>query len=193
MPEKITSTGNPFPEFVTTRLKLHEIREEDAIRLHAIWTDSLVTRYLVLDPFTEIHQTREMISILKALYPSGEGCRWALSIPAGQEIIGTCGFHNWKKEHARAEIGYEMDPRYWGQGLMREAVLAILEYGFTEMGLNRVEAFVTAGNVKSLSFLERNGFIREGTLRQYEWARGCHQDQWICSLLKQDWDTRKRS
>jgi ribosomal-protein-alanine N-acetyltransferase len=192
VPEKMISPGNPFPELVTTRLKLQEIRDEDAARLHAIWTDSLVTRYLVLDPFTEIQQTREMIGILKALYPSGEGLRWALSIPAGQEVIGTCGFHNWKKEHARAEIGYEMDPRYWGQGLMSEAVIAMLGYGFTEMGLNRVEAFVTVGNRKSLSFLEGNGFTREGTLRQYEWARGCYQDQWICSLLKQDWDNRKR-
>jgi len=189
----MTSPGNPFPELVTTRLKLQEIRDDDAARLHAIWTDALVTRYLVLDPFTDIHQTREMITILKALHDSGEGLRWALSIPAGQEIIGTCGFHNWKKEHARAEIGYEMDPRYWGQGLMSEAVLTILEYGFAEMRLNRVEAFVTVGNRKSLSFLERNGFLREGTLRQYEWARGCYQDQWICSLLKQDWDNRKRS
>lgn len=191
MPEKMTSAGNPFPEFLTPRLTLREIRDEDTPRLHTIWTDSLVTRYLVLDPFTEIQQTREMISILKALYPSGEGCRWALSIPANQEVIGTCGFHNWKKEHARAEIGYEMDPRYWGQGLMSEAVLTMLEYGFTEMGLNRVEAFVTVGNRKSLSFLERNGFTREGTLRHYERARGCYQDQWICSLLKQDWDNRK--
>jgi len=193
VPEKMTDPGNPFPEFITQRLKLREFRLEDAVRLHEIWTDSLVTRYLVLDPFTEIHQTREMISILKALYPSGEGCRWVLSIPASQEVLGTCGFHSWRKEHARAEIGYEMDPRYWGLGLMSEAVLPILEYGFNEMGLNRVEAFVTVGNRESLSFLERKGFTFEGTLRQYERARGCFQDQWICSLLKVDWEKGKRT
>jgi len=193
VPEDQTSPPRLFPEIGATRLELREIADEDAPRLHAIWTDPLVTRYLVLEPFTDPSQTREMIAILRGLYSSGEGFRWALYFPAGQEIIGTCGFHNWKKEHARAEIGYEMAPRYWGKGLMSEAVLAVLGYGFTEMGLNRVEAFVTVGNQKSIAFLERNGFVREGTLRQYEWARGRYQDQWVCSLLKEDWDRRKHS
>lgn len=189
MPEEKKSPASPFPEIETARLKLREIADEDAPRLHSVWTDPLVTRYLVLDPFTDLSQTREMISLLKGLHPSGEGFRWILFADAEREAIGTCGFHNWKKEHARAEIGYEMDPRFWGKGLMSEAVLAVLDYGFAEMGLNRVEAFVTVGNRKSLAFLERNGFTCEGTLRQYERARGRYQDQWICSLLKQDWLT----
>ena len=189
MPEEQKSPASPFPEIETARLKLREIADEDAPRLHSVWTDPLVTRYLVLDPFTDLSQTREMISLLKGLHPSGEGFRWILFADAEREAIGTCGFHNWNKEHARAEIGYEMDSRYWGKGLMSEAVRAVTDYGFTRMGLNRIEAFVSVGNRKSLSFLERNGFIFEGTLRQYELARGRYQDQWICSLLKQDWLT----
>ena len=189
MPEGQKSPASPFPEIETARLKLREIADEDTPRLHSVWTDPLVTRYLVLDPFTDLNQTREMISLLKGLHSSGEGFRWVLFLAVERETIGTCGFHNWNKEHARAEIGYEMDSRYWGKGLMSEAVRAIMDYGFTRMGLNRIEAFVSVGNRKSLSFLERNGFIFEGTLRQYELARGRYQDQWICSLLKQDWLT----
>lgn len=189
MPEGQKSPASPFPEIETARLKLREIADEDTPRLHSVWTDPLVTRYLVLDPFTDLNQTREMISLLKGLHPSGEGFRWVLFLAVERETIGTCGFHNWNKEHARAEIGYEMDSRYWGKGLMSEAVRAVTDYGFTRMGLNRIEAFVSVGNRKSLSFLERNGFIFEGTLRQYELARGRYQDQWICSLLKQDWLT----
>lgn len=189
MPEEKKSPASPFPEIETARLKLREIADEDTPRLHSVWTDPLVTRYLVLDPFTDLSQTREMISLLKGLHPSGEGFRWVLFLAVERETIGTCGFHNWNKEHARAEIGYEMDSRYWGKGLMSEAVRAVTDYGFTRMGLNRIEAFVSVGNRKSLSFLERNGFIFEGTLRQYELARGRYQDQWICSLLKQDWLT----
>ena len=189
MPEEQKSSASPFPEIDTARLKLREIADEDAPRLHSVWTDPLVTRYLVLDPFTDLSQTREMISLLKGLHPSGEGFRWVLFLAVERETIGTCGFHNWKKEHARAEIGYEMDSRYWGKGLMSEAVRAVMDYGFTRMGLNRIEAFVSVGNRKSLFFLERNGFTFEGTLRQYELAHGRYQDQWICSLLKQDWLT----
>jgi ribosomal-protein-alanine N-acetyltransferase len=101
-------------------------------------------------------------------------------------VLGTCGFHNWKKEHGRAEMGYELDSRMWRQGFMSEAVSAALEYGFGPMGLNRVEALVTEGNQRSRGFLEKAGFTLEGTLRQYEWARGRYQDQWMLSLLKED-------
>jgi ribosomal-protein-alanine N-acetyltransferase len=67
---------------------------------------------------------------------------------------------------------------------MKEAMSAILEFGFKEMDLNRVEALVTDGNERSLSLLKSLGFKVEGLLEEYEWARGKFQDQWICSLLR---------
>ena len=68
---------------------------------------------------------------------------------------------------------------------MTEALSAILQYGFGTMELNRVEAFVTDGNERSLGLLKKAGFVAEGCLRDYEWARGKFQDQWICSILRQ--------
>jgi ribosomal-protein-alanine N-acetyltransferase len=191
MPQESSFETSSFPEIATLRLALREIRQEDAPRLHEIWTDPEVLRYLVLDPFTTLDQTLEMISILKNLRPLGGGFRWALTLVPEERIIGTCGFHNWKKEHSRAELGYELEPLSWGRGLMSEAIRAALDFGFERMGLNRIEAFVTTGNVRSLGLLERNGFSMEGTLRQYEWARGSFQDQWVFSLLRQDWENRR--
>ncbi len=69
---------------------------------------------------------------------------------------------------------------------MSEAVSAALEYAFDTMALNRIEALVTAGNERSRRFLEKTGFTLEGTLRQYELARGSHQDQWMFSLLREE-------
>ena len=175
-----------FPALRTSRLMLREIEPSDAERLHAVWTDPLVVEHLVLDPFTEIRQTEEMIAILQGLHPSGEGVRWAITLRSDGTVLGTCGFHNWKKEHGRAEMGYELDSRMWRQGFMSEAVFAALEYGFGTMELNRVEALVTEGNQRSRGFLEKAGFRLEGTLRQYEWARGRRQNQWIFSLLKEE-------
>ena len=176
----------PFPELLTPSLRLCAIEPSHAEQLHAIWTDPLVIEYLVLDPFTELRQSEEMIAILQGLHPSGEGVRWAITLRSDGTVLGTCGFHNWKKEHGRAEMGYELDSRMWRQGFMSEAVSAALEYGFGPMGLNRVEALVTEGNQRSRGFLEKAGFTLEGTLRQYEWARGRRQNQWIFSLLKEE-------
>lgn len=176
----------PFPALRTSRLMLREIEPSDAERLHAVWTDPLVVEHLVLDPFTEIRQTEAMISLLQELHTSGEGIRWAITLLTDGTPVGTCGFHNWKKEHGRAELGYELDSRMWRQGYMSEAVSAALEYAFDTMALNRIEALVTAGNERSRRFLEKTGFTLEGTLRQYELARGSHQDQWIFSLLREE-------
>ena len=184
--------NKPFPEITTPRLNLTAIIPDHAAQLHETWTDPQVLEYLVLEPFTEIAQTQEMMCILQELVPSGEGIRWAIALHPGGKILGTCGFHNWKKEHARAELGYELDSRHWRKGLMTEALSPALDYGYREMGLNRVEAFVPVGNQRSLAFLQKAGFTLEGTLRHYEWARGQFQDQWVFSLLKDEWQRKRK-
>ena len=70
---------------------------------------------------------------------------------------------------------------------MSEAIRAILRYGFTMAGFNRVEAFVNYGNENSTRLLERSGFHLDGLLRQYELNRGKFVDQYCYSLLKTDW------
>lgn len=177
-------TDGPFPVIRTRRLVLRELSREDAPALHAIWTDRDVLEFLVTDPFESLEQTTGMIDLLKGLRKPGEGIRWAVTRASDDSVMGTCGFHNWKREHARAEIGYELGKEFWRRGYMTEALSAILQYGFLAMALNRVEAFVTDGNEKSLGLLKKAGFVAEGCLRDYEWARGKFQDQWICSLLK---------
>jgi len=184
--------NKPFPELATPRLNLTAIIPDHAAQLHETWTDPQVLEYLVLEPFTKIAQTREMMCILQKLFPSGEGIRWAIALHQEEKILGTCGFHNWKKEHARAELGYELDSRHWRKGLMTEALSPVLDYGYREMGLNRVEAFVTVGNQRSLAFLQKAGFTLEGTLRHYEWAREQFQDQWVFSLLKNEWQSKRK-
>lgn len=181
------SPKGSFPELSTARLDLKALDPGQAPRLHEIWTDPRVIEYMVLDPFTKMEQTCEMIGTLGELHEAGLGIRWAVILRDGGTVLGTCGFHNWRREHHRAEIGYELDSRCWRQGFMGEAVSAALEHGFGTMELNRIEAFVTVGNRLSWGFLRKMGFTLEGTLRAYEWARGGHQDQWVFSLLREEW------
>lgn len=99
-------------------------------------------------------------------------------------IIGRCGLHNWNKEHKRAEIGYVMeDVLYRGKGLMSEAVGAIIDYGFNELSLNRIEALVGTGNVPSLKILKKFNFKQEGVLRQHCYIAGQFEDSLLFSRL----------
>lgn len=107
-----------------------------------------------------------------------------LTDKATETIIGRCGIHNWNMDHHRAEIGYVMhDEGFRRKGLMMEALGAIMEYGFQQLNLNRLEALVGAGNVPSLRLMEKYNFIREGVLRQHYLSEGRYEDSILFSKL----------
>ncbi len=99
-------------------------------------------------------------------------------------IIGRCGIHNWNKDHRRAEIGYVMeDESYRNAGLMSEAVAAILEYGFNELKLHRIEALVGVNNIPSLRIMDKFEFIQEGLLREHTIQSDGYEDSIFFSKL----------
>ena len=101
------------------------------------------------------------------------------------EVIGSCGYHNWYLDHKKAEIGYTLNKdEHKRKGYMGEAVSAILDYGFNFMNLNRIEACISPANIASLSLIKKFGFSREGYLRQHFIREGEIQDTIIFSLLK---------
>lgn len=106
---------------------------------------------------------------------------------ASGQIIGRCGIHNWNADHRRAEVGYVMeDERYKRKGLMTEAFGAVIEYGFTQLGLNRMEALVGTGNIPSLKLMEKYNFVREGLLRQHHYAADRYEDSVLFSKLRSE-------
>ncbi|RYY41415.1 MAG: N-acetyltransferase [Chitinophagaceae bacterium] len=110
---------------------------------------------------------------------------------ADGRTIGSCGYHNWYPGHRRAEIGYALTAtELRGSGLMGEAVSRVLEYGFKEMNLHRVEAMTAADNEASLRILRQNGFRHEGVLREHWNVNGVMDDSHLFSLLASEWKAR---
>ena len=70
---------------------------------------------------------------------------------------------------------------------MKEALIAILAWGFTKMDLNRVEAQVHPENRASSALLRRLGFVEEARLREVGYWAGSHHDLMLHSLLKAEW------
>ena len=97
--------------------------------------------------------------------------------------MGTIAFWNIQKAHYRAEVGYALHPAHQGNGLMQEALLAVLVYGFNTMHLHSVEANVNPANTASIKLLERNGFVREGYFRENYFYNGRFLDSAIYALL----------
>lgn len=176
----------------TPRVTFRPISVTDADALFPIWSDPRVTEFLVLEPFVSVEEAAAMAELLANLPERGEGARWVMTEAATGRIMGTLGFHNVKREHRRAEIGYEIAPQFWGAGLMSEALQSLLQHCFHNENTNRLEAFVNLGNERSYRVLERAGFLREGTLRNYEFARGRFIDQIVFSLLEGDWRANRQ-
>jgi ribosomal-protein-alanine N-acetyltransferase len=178
-----------FPQLETTHLVLRELRSGDAESLFAVLGDEEVTQFYDDEVFRDVSQAVEQIEAWTAGFSARRRVRWGIAQRENDEIIGTCGyygFHNW---HKRAGIGYELARSFWRQGIMTEALGAIIEFGFERIGLNRVEAVVMPGNDGSVKLLGGLGFHQEGVLREYEnWGdKGC-VDLMMFSLLRREYE-----
>ena len=91
--------------------------------------------------------------------------RTVFAIATKTEAIGSIGLMMGQDVHRfTAELGYWLAEPYWGQGIMTSAVIAITEFGFRELGLNRIYAEPYASNPASVRVLEKAGFEFEGRL-----------------------------
>ncbi|MCR8842461.1 GNAT family N-acetyltransferase [Paenibacillus sp. SC116] len=173
-------------ELYTERLHLRKMKESDSSSLFTIWSDPDVTQFMNVTSFTNEDQAKDMIKLLDELSKDNKAIRLSIIEMESNEIIGSCGFNYLDFEHAKAEIGYDMAKAYWGKGYASEAVRSLLDYGFSTLNLNRIEAKVELENVSSIKLLQKLNFTLEGTLRQYERVNGRFNDLHMYSKLISD-------
>lgn len=178
-----------FPHLETERLVLRRLRPADAESLFAILSDEELTRFYDDEAFTEISQATEQLEAWDRAYDEWRLIRWGITQRGSDLVIGTCGYYGFHRWHARASLGYELAHPYWRQGIMTEALAAIIGFGFREVGLNRIQAVLMPGNLASIKLLEKLGFQREGVLRHYEnWGEKGYVDLLSFSLLRQEYE-----
>ncbi len=88
------------------------------------------------------------------------------AIEINKEVVGGIGLDKMFYGHS-AEIGYWLGKKYWGQGIMTEAVKLVTKYGFEKLGLTRIYAFVFLFNKASAAVLKNTGFKYEGKLKKH--------------------------
>ena len=182
-----------FPHLETERLVLRQLRPADAPDLFRLFADDQVTRYYDLDTFTRISQARALIDRFAQRYQNRIGIRWAIALRACPDgLLGTCGYNMWLQTSRRAILGYDLASAHWRQGIMSEALRAVIRFGFERMELNRIEALVFQANAASRGLLEKLAFQPEGVLREYEYLKGRFTDMAMYSLLRRDYSTGDR-
>jgi ribosomal-protein-serine acetyltransferase len=101
--------------------------------------------------------------------------------------VGSGGFHTIKSESGWGEIGYWRTKDKASKGIMDDCVKAMIDYGFNELGLHRIQIQCDADNVPSKLIPERLGFKPEGVIRENHKKEGRYSDGLIYGLLKSEW------
>jgi [ribosomal protein S5]-alanine N-acetyltransferase len=175
----------------TPRLRLRPLVPADAPALFGIFADPVVMRHWSTPPWTELAQGLAMVARDQAGLASGEHLRLGLELADSPGVIGQCTLFDIDAGSRRAEVGYALARRAWGQGLMHEALCALLDFGFGPVGLNRVEADIDPRNQASAHSLLRLGFQAEGLLRERWIVAGEVSDSAIYGLLQREWQARR--
>ena len=176
-----------FPSLNTDRLHLRQIQPGDAEALFAILSDEEAMQFYGHEPHRSLDDSHELIRQIQANYANLVAFRWGITLHGEDRLIGSCSFHQFDAGFLRAAAGYELNRTYWGKGIMTEAMSAILNYGFTELRLHRIEAIIDIANERSKSLLLKLGFMYEGNLRQRYPFRDRFEDEHYFGLLRDEW------
>jgi [ribosomal protein S5]-alanine N-acetyltransferase len=177
-----------IPTFTTKRLGIRQLDRSDAEAIFALQSDRRVTEPYCQEPYKTIGETRKWLEERVSERGRSESTYWVLTPPGQDTAIGSCCLWNFDWKSRRAELGYELRPDHWGKGIMGEAIRPILNYGFTDLGLHRIEACPFGANSASNRLLLRLGFRYEGNLGQRHLFRGRYFDQLWYGLLKEEWE-----
>ncbi len=177
----------PTPALETERLLLRRILPQDAPGVFDLFSQEEVVRFIDIELMNKPEQAEVLIHQFDEVAASGRGVRWGVFSLEDGALIGTCGYHDWDRRRFRAEISYDLSPGCWGRGFMREALTAVLDYGFHQMNLRRIEALIDPADLRSQNLLTGLGFQLEGTLREHDFIKGRFQDDMIFALLHDDW------
>jgi ribosomal-protein-alanine N-acetyltransferase len=177
-----------FPQLETDRLVLRELTLDDAEFYFRHFNITEIVKGCCFPGPKSLDAAREELE-LYCINPFKEnsGIRWGIVMKGNNELIGTCGFTHWWKNEHRGEIGYDLNPAYWRQGIMTEALNAILKYGFESMDLNKIQALIDSENVRSQKLILRLGFKKQSVLPQNSVFEGQPRDEVCFSLMREEW------
>ena len=149
----------PFPNIITERLSVRKLKIEDESEIFVLRSDERVLKYLDIPIAKTIDDARNFIEKINNGIINNEWIYFGIALKNKTKLIGTICIWNISKDGLTADIGYVLHPDFQGRGIMREALIKVINYGFEIMKLKSIDADVDPNNFKSIKLLEKNGFL----------------------------------
>ncbi|MBO4903336.1 MAG: GNAT family N-acetyltransferase [Lachnospiraceae bacterium] len=171
----------------TKRLILRRYTIDDAEDMYQNWaSDPEVTRFLTWPAHADLEVTKHVLQDWIPRYEEGNYFNWAIELKETGAVIGNIAAVRLDEDVEAADVGYSMGKAYWNQGIMTEALRAVMDYLFDVVGLNRVSSYHDPDNPGSGRVMEKAGMLKEGVLRQAGRNNRGICDEVRYALLKSD-------
>lgn len=158
----------------TQRLILRQFCIEDAQAMFDNWaSDDQVTRYMTWPTHSSVEISRMVLEDWVAGYARKDFYQWAIEFEG--QAIGSISVTEHNDDIGMAEVGYCIGRHWWHRGITSEALQAVINYLFDEVGYQRIQARHDPRNPHSGAVMRKCGMTYEGTIRQ-----GDRNNQGIC-------------
>ena len=174
------------PRLETERLLLRPLQPGDAQAIARYAGDRRIAANTLSIPHPySLDMARDFIAYSQRGEADGSDFVFALLRKPQRELVGVIGLR--PRDGRAAEIGYWTGVPFWGRGYMSEALRAVIEHSFGELGLRRVYASHFAGNPASGRVMQKAGMRYEARLRQHVVRWGEAHDLLVYGLLREEY------
>lgn len=156
----LTLQFTPFPTLSTERFQLRELLESDVKEIYIQRSHPTIQKYIKREPARNEEDALAFIRKVREQELAGKSITWVI-VPKGEKaLIGQVCLWNIEPENDKAELGYSLHPDWFNKGVMTEVLRAIIDYGFSTMKLQQIDAFTHKDNLASRQVLHKSGFVR---------------------------------
>ncbi|NEU09316.1 GNAT family N-acetyltransferase [Flavihumibacter sp. R14] len=173
-------------ELQSNRLRIRELALTDLLEIHQLHSFPETDEFNTLGIPANIGITESLLSgwIRQQNVNPRTTYIFCIELLETNRFIGLAAITLGKLNYKIAEVWYKIHPGCWGKGYATEALSTLIEFGFRDLGLHRIEAGCATGNIASIKVLEKVGMSREGSKRKILPIRGEWVDNYFYSILE---------
>jgi len=176
------------PVLETPRLRLRPLDISDASAIQKVAGAREISDTMISLPHPyPAGEAERYVARQQAEREAGRAATFTIEQKAAGWFCGLVEVRDIDREHSQGELSFWLTAEAWGRGYMSEVVQAVVRYGFEGLGLNRLYAHHMLRNPASGRVLEKNGFQREGMLRQRVRKWGKFEDVALWAILRKEW------
>jgi ribosomal-protein-alanine N-acetyltransferase len=182
-----------FPVLESENLVLKEIEDINSQEAYEIYSNDKVFEFCGIIPKHNIQTIINMISHFERDYNKKSRVKWGIfQKNVNNKLVGIIEAMDFNQKVDMVTIGYFLAQPYWGKRIASEAVSKLIEFLFEKVNVNRIQAEVMPANEVSKKILLKNGFVKEGLLRQAAlWSGKGIVDLEIYGVLKEEYNKNR--